>query len=157
MSVQRRLYGYVMSIIPNPTVADDIVQETASVLWLKFDKYEKGTDFAAWALAIARFQILNYMKKQKTYKKYFSQKTIETIENVISKTSKQEDGRIDALRSCIKKLKDDQRKLLYLRYEFGATLKSLSKRLSININTIYSRLSRIHINLLHCVMRKMAN
>ncbi|NLK41754.1 MAG: RNA polymerase subunit sigma-70, partial [Planctomycetes bacterium] len=42
---QRRIYGYVMTLVPNVSDADDIVQETASVMWTKFGEYEPGTDF----------------------------------------------------------------------------------------------------------------
>jgi RNA polymerase sigma-70 factor (ECF subfamily) len=155
MSAQRRLFGYVLSLVPNHTDADDIVQETVSIMWSKFGEYEPGTDFAAWALRIAHYRVLTYWKRKKMKEKKFSVGAIEAIKEVAESNTKQEDKRIDALRNCLKKLPERDRKILSLRYEVGATLKSVAERLDHNINTLYSTLSRIHIKLLNCIRRAM--
>ena len=150
---QRRIYGYVMATIPNPSEADDIVQETASLMWTKFDEYRAGSDFTAWAISIARFMILRYLRDQKTHRKRFSQKALEVIEQLESEDSANEDSRITRLRQCVQKLKGVERQILSLRYEEGTTLKNLAGRLGLNLNTLYSRLSKIHLKLLNCVKR----
>ncbi|MBN2514286.1 MAG: hypothetical protein JXB18_15210, partial [Sedimentisphaerales bacterium] len=90
MGVQRRLFGYVLSHIPNSSDADDIVQETVSIMWSEFDKYKTGTNFAAWALCIARYQILSYRKQITKKNRLFSSQAIEAIQNVAESTDNQE-------------------------------------------------------------------
>ena len=153
---QRRIYGYVMSKIPSPVDADDIVQETASLLWTKFDDYTPGTDFAAWAISVARFKVLRYLRDNKNYRTKFSEKTMEVIEQLEAAQAGDEDDRVEMLKQCIGKLGSEERKILELRYEEGATLRVLSGRVGININTLYNRLSKIHLVLLNCVKRTMA-
>lgn len=34
------------------------------VLWRKFDQFQEGTDFAVWAMSVARFCALNWRRKQ---------------------------------------------------------------------------------------------
>lgn len=156
MSVQRRLYGYVMSSIPNPSDADDIVQETVSIMWSEFDKFQPGTNFAAWALCIARYQILTYRKQITKKKRVFSEQAMEAIQEVAETTNHLEQERRKALQHCLEKLGEKERKILCFRYEIGATLRTVSERLNINNNTLYNVLGRIHITLLNCVRRNMA-
>lgn len=152
---QRRIYGYVMTAVPSPSEADDIVQDIASLMWTKFDEYRPGSDFTAWAISIARFKILRYLREQKTHRRKFSEKTLEVIEQLESQDVTNEDLRIDTLRRCIQKLKGAERRILSLRYDEGTTLKSLAGRLGLNVNTLYSRLSKIHLMLLNCIKRSM--
>lgn len=156
MSVQRRLYGYVMSSIPNPSDADDIVQETVSIMWSEFDKFQPGTNFAAWALCIARYQILTYRKQITKKKRVFSEQAMEAIQEVAETTNNLEQERQKALQHCLDKLGEKERKILSFRYEIGATLRTVSERLNINNNTLYNVLGRIHITLLNCVRKNMA-
>ncbi len=152
---QRRIYGYVMTLVPNVSDADDIVQETASVMWTKFSEYEPGTDFTAWAITIARYKVLSYLRSQKTRRKFFTEETMRVIEQVETKEDRRQSIRQDALEQCLRKLSHTERRILSIRYEQGATLKSLAGRLGLDINTLYSRLSKIHLMLLNCVKRVM--
>ena len=151
-AVQRRLCHYVISLVPDESAADDIIQETVSYMWKQFDEFEPGTDFVAWTFSIAKYRIFDYIKQQKRERKSFSPQTIQTLQEVIkSRSGKDEDHRMDALRNCLKKLPYKDRQLLVMRYEVDATLKNISQRIEQSINTIYNRLYRIRIALMNCV------
>ncbi|MBN2511493.1 MAG: sigma-70 family RNA polymerase sigma factor [Sedimentisphaerales bacterium] len=157
MSIQRYLYGFVLSLVANSSDADDIVQETVSVMWIKFDEFEPGTDFAAWAVSIARYRIMNYRQRMQTDKRRFSRHAVEAIDEIAASNKKKDDLRQDTLRQCMKKLSKRDQQVLYLRYEIGATLRNVAGRLGQNTNTLYSHLNRIHIALLHCIERMMSD
>jgi RNA polymerase sigma-70 factor (ECF subfamily) len=154
-ATQRRLYAYIVSLIADSSAVDDIIQETVTHMWKQFDEFEPGTDFAAWALSIAKFKIFNHIKDQQKKKRYFSSNTIQAIEEVAKEKSKKTDERLDALRKCIEKLSANDRQLLTLRYEIGASLKSVSQRVELSVNTLYSRLYRIRLALVSCVQKNM--
>ena len=153
--IQRRLFGYILSSIPNPSDADDIVQETASIMWSEFDKFQPETNFAAWALCIAHYQILTYRKQIKKKKRLFSEQAIEAIQKVAESTDNQEQERQKSLQLCLEKLSEKEKKLLYFRYEIGATLRAVSEQVNMNSNTLYSVLNRIHVLLLNCIRKNM--
>ena len=155
MACQRRLYGFVISLVPNWSDVDDIVQETVSVMWAKFDEFKPGTDFSAWALAIARYQVMSYRQRAKVNRRRFSDRTIDTISNLAISTTQEEQDRRDALRKCLDKLKAKDRGMLKLRYEVDTSIKSLADRIGLSVNTLYKSLSRIHIQLFNCVNRTM--
>jgi len=151
-----RIYSFIRSLMPNWSEADDLMQETTSVIWAKFDQFEIGTDFVSWALQVARYEVLNYLKKKKTDKLRFSDQAIEVIADQAVKTGEKADIRREALRHCLGKLKEKDRKLILLRYEIGATTQSVAKRIGRSVDAVYKALNAIHIQLLHCIRRTLA-
>ena len=57
-----------MSVLPNRTDVDDLLQETNLVLWREFESFEIGTNFTAWAYRIAHNQVLAWRKPVKEYR-----------------------------------------------------------------------------------------
>ena len=51
---ERELFRYVVALVPNVADAEDIVQQTALVLWEKFSAYDPGQPFTPWACRFAR-------------------------------------------------------------------------------------------------------
>lgn len=152
---QHRIYGFIMSFVGDWNEADDIYQETQGVLWRKFEHYVPGTDFLSWSFKIAHFQILSYMKKKKTLKKYFCQASLENLGEVAVSSSSESDMSIDALRKCVKKLPEKSRKLLSLRYQERASVSKIALRLQLSANTLYKTYHKIHAQLFQCVRRQL--
>ena len=80
---QNTIYGYIASHVPNYMDVDDIFQETSVELWEKFDDYEEGTNFLAWARAFARINVLRYRQKKGRDRLQFSDDIHELIEESI--------------------------------------------------------------------------
>ena len=57
------LLRYVMTMLPNRAIAEDIVQETAKNLWEKFDQSDQSQPFLPWARKFAYFETLNQRRK----------------------------------------------------------------------------------------------
>jgi RNA polymerase sigma-70 factor (ECF subfamily) len=54
------LRGYLLCLVPRWADAEEIFQRCTVLLWEKFDQFEPGTDFEAWACNIARAQVRNF-------------------------------------------------------------------------------------------------
>ena len=61
---EARIYGYIRSLVVHRADAEDLLQETASVLWQKFHEFQPGSNFLAWAMSIARFQVRHFRRKE---------------------------------------------------------------------------------------------
>ena len=46
-----RIKSFIFSLVPNTSDADDVMQETSRIIWEKFEEFEVGTNFLAWAFA----------------------------------------------------------------------------------------------------------
>lgn len=153
---ERRIYGYVRALIPNWSDVDDIIQETASVMWSKFDEFEKGTNFTAWALRIAHFQVLNYYKVHKNNRMYFSQHTIDSLSDKIASKNPNTDERLSILRKCLQKLQENEYSLIQMRYEPGSSTKTVSQQTGKELHVLYRLFNKIHAKLLMCIRRTVA-
>lgn len=149
---QQRIYGLILSLVPNWADADDLMQETTSILWRKFDEFEEGTNFAAWALKVARFQVLNYRKKQRRAKARLSEELYEQIaDRALEREPRELVNRREALSGCMEKLKEQDRELIQLRYEPGTSVKDVAEEVDRSIDAVYKALNRIHGQLLECI------
>ena len=62
------LRGFVLSLVSDFSLVDDIIQETFLTVTKKADDFERGTNFRAWVWTIARFRTLQLIQKQKPIK-----------------------------------------------------------------------------------------
>jgi RNA polymerase sigma-70 factor (ECF subfamily) len=153
---ERRIYAYILALIPRWTDADDLLQETCAVMWNKWDHYEPGTDFVAWALSIARFQVLNHIKKQRRARAHLSDEAFALLEDRIASRREDPDARLEALDACVAKLGERERELIRLRYEPGSSAQRVADRLGRSVQAVYKALDRIHSQLSLCVRRRLA-
>ena len=156
LSNERRIYGLIFSLVPDWADADDLMQEVSTVLWRKFGEFEPGTNFSAWALKIARFQVLAYRKKQRVERARLSDRTVEQLaDRALMRASEPVDGRREALKRCLGRLRDQDRQLIQLKYNPGATTKSVAETVGKSIHAVYKGLNRVHSQLLDCVTNSM--
>src|SRR5262249_1004253 len=118
--------------------------------------FEPGTDFAAWALSIARYQVLDFRKRQKRDRVRFSDQTVEMLADEMAMLDRAADARRDALEVCLTKLKPRDRELIQQRYQPGATTRGVADRVGHSIQAVYKALNRIHGQLLRCIRRTLA-
>lgn len=152
----RRIYAYILSIVPNVSDADDIMQETSAIMWRKFSDFKSDMSFVAWGLTIARYQIMSYLKKRKRSKVCFSEDLTKLLEKEAEKTLSEMDDRLDALKHCIKKLNLTDQDLLKLRYERNLTLQNIGAHISKSTRASFYSLSRIHKLLLRCIKGELS-
>ena len=155
---QRRLYAYILTLLPNRADADDVLQEASLVLWDKFDPGQPPDDFAAWGCRIAYFKVLDFYKKGRRARVRFSQAMLERVaETAIEQAAAlQLDERRDALNGCLEKLRPADRDLLARRFAQGETTASTAAKVGRSIDAVYKALAKIRQALFDCVTRALA-
>jgi RNA polymerase sigma-70 factor (ECF subfamily) len=156
MANQKRIYAFILGMVPNHEGAEDLFQETVLVMWSKFDSFTRGTSFTAWAITIAKYQILSRRKKHSRHSLQFSQTALELLQQESEHFVEQIDSRMQALRKCIRKLSQRDYELIKMRYEDEIAVKTIAERLSRSIQSIYKRLALIHDALVRCIRRTLA-
>ena len=155
MAGQRRIYTFILMLVPNSNDADDLMQEVASVMWSKFDDFEQGTNFAAWGVQIARYIVMNYRRTLKNTHIHFTDKFVDGIIDYAAESSVKRE-RLDMLKECIKKLSEANRQLIQMHYTQELTIKRVAESTGRSVNTLYKVMSRLHDSLLNCVRRNLA-
>lgn len=151
-----RLFGFLYSHVFNIADAEDLFQQVALVLWTKFDRFEIGTDFGAWAMQIADFTIKNFIRGKRRSKVYFSDEVMRRIADKYSSVSTtQVTRRVEALRGCLKKLSKPDLRLLDKCYGADVTIKQVARVEGRSPEAVYTALSRIRKVLLGCIERTL--
>lgn len=155
---ERRLYAYILTLVPSRADAEDILQEASLVMWDKFREHEPPADFAAWGCRIAYYKVLEFFKKSTRSKVRFSQAMLERVaETAIEHADAlQLDERREALAGCMEKLPARDRELLTRRFTEGATTQSTAESLGRSVDAVYKSLSKIRHVLFDCVHRTLA-
>ncbi|MBL9188887.1 MAG: sigma-70 family RNA polymerase sigma factor [Opitutaceae bacterium] len=152
---QRRIASLIFSLVPRGADADDLMQETCAVMWRKFGEFQPGTDFGAWALRIARFQVMGYYNRQRRAQARLSEETIEAVAGTITESRWETSERAEALRACVGQLKERDFDLVRRRYTAGETVDEIAANVGGTADAIYKALSRLHLRLLACVNAKL--
>ena len=153
-SNQSRIYAYILSFVINHNDADDIMQETSSTMWKKFEQFEAGTDFLAWGATIAYYKVLEYRKKRARDRKVqFCDEIFEQINICSADSCKDADLFFNELRACISNMPEVDVELVKKKYWEGLSVADISKRTGKTARAIYYNLGRIHKLLARCVKR----
>ena len=148
------LLSFIRSSVGDLATAKDILQEVNIILWKKSSRFEIGSNFKAWALKIARFQILgNYRDKQRS-RLVFDDDLITQFaaeaEQVDDDWENQQ--RLQALAICLKKLPTKQRELLEHRYNSEHTINDLAETLKSSASRLKMILLRARKSLRDCIL-----
>jgi RNA polymerase sigma-70 factor (ECF subfamily) len=154
---ERRIYAYILTLLPHRADADDVLQDASLVMWDKFDADRPPDDFVAWGCRVAYFKVLDFHKKN-TRRLRFSQALLERVaETAIEQADAlQLDERRAALTGCIEKLAARDRELLARRFAEGATTQSAAAESGRSIDAAYKALAKIRQALFDCVTRALA-
>ncbi len=148
---ERKLYRYVATLLSRPDDAEDVLQETARVLWQKFDQYRPSEPFLPWACAIARYEVLNYCQRERTRRKHFRPAVIDLLADARLKHDDLLEAQSRWLQECVQKLAEIDRQLIEQRYASEETLAALAAQLGRTPNSLYKSLQRLRRTLLECI------
>lgn len=152
---QRQMFAFILTLVPNRTDAEEVLQEANLVIWRKRDQFEPGTNFLHWANRVAYLEAMAYSRRRRRHWLWFDSELSENMAGVASEMSESLDKRIDLLQGCINQLPEKDRDLIQERYLNDNPVKSVAKVLGRSADAIYKALTRIRIVLHSCIERKL--
>lgn len=153
---QPRIHGFIFALVHDHQASAEILQDVSMVLWRKFDRFEPGTDFAAWAMSVARLTIFEWRRRQRKLPLPLDDDQLERLADQAVSVSCDHDARMDALRLCLGGLRPNDKNLLHMRYVTKEPMAQLAQGLGLSRMALYKRLNRIHGSLLACIQRRMS-
>jgi RNA polymerase sigma-70 factor (ECF subfamily) len=143
-------------MVHNRGNAEELAQETATLLWSKFDEYEEGTNFGAWAIAIARLKALEFLRKRKNTQKIFDDRFYDLVSEQAAKSSEGLSNHAEALKHCLEKLSEIQLKLLSMRFKKNLSIKKISQLTGRPLGSLYHYYSRLIRGLRDCINKRLS-
>jgi RNA polymerase sigma-70 factor (ECF subfamily) len=150
---QRRLYGYIVTLSPNRSDAEEIFSQTTLVLWQKWGDYDPTRNFLAWACGVARLEVLKYRDEPERRWEGLNEDVMDLLSEDRVHLQGMLDRRWQLLLRCMERLKEWQRRLLEICYAGSLSIKEVARRLGKTPNAVSSRLRRLRLALKGCVER----
>lgn len=155
---QGRIYAYILMLVKDRQLADDIFQDTfiKVIRTLKNGSYKEEGKFIQWAMRIAHNLIIDHFRKSKRLPVVDNNNDQYDLMDNISMTDASVEEQIitdqihEDLRKLIGFLPDEQREVLYLRLYAEMSFKEIAELTEVSINTALGRMRYALIN-----MRKM--
>lgn len=143
---ERAVRAFVYGLTRDLAAADDVVQETFLTITAKAADYEPGTNFAAWACAIARLKVLESRRATSR----FSDAACEVLAAAYEPPTEPDDILAIVL-SCLEKLSARSQELVRRRYFAAEKPAEIARRLGRSPNGVRVALAKVRASLRRCV------
>ena len=154
---QNAIHAFIYSLLPDPEFAMDVLQETNIQLWNDAHQYVDGTNFLAWACAIARFKVLENRRKTRRDRLIFDDQFVSCLAPEFAEDLFDADRapRLKALEDCMAELTERQRQLVRKRYHSGMSVAALAEIESMSPRGLSVSLHRIRKSLMLCIEKRL--
>ncbi len=142
------LHGVIFKMLEDRELAEDVLQEAFIKIWNNFSNYDssKGRLFT-WMLNITRNLTIDTIRSKGYKKQAKIQNSENTVNNISDKTNTAESFDAIGIRKHLTLLKNDQKEIIDLAYFGGFTQDEISKKLSIPLGTVKTRMRAAIIEL----------
>ena len=148
---EREILKYVVALVPNLGDAQEIVQQSAVVLWEKFDEYDRDRPFASWACRFALNVTRQWMDRRRRWKALLDNGLAEELAMRREQLRGEFDARLSHLGQCLDKLPDEQRGLVEDYYFQQIGVETLASQVQRSAEAVYKSLQRIRRQLRACI------
>jgi RNA polymerase sigma-70 factor (ECF subfamily) len=135
-----RVYRFVLRLVGNPTVAEDLISEVFLDVWRQADRFEGRSAVSTWMLAIARFKALSALRKKPDEE--LDEETAETIEDTADnpEVALGKKDKSTVLRQCLEKLSPEHKEIIDLVYYHEKSVEEVAEIVGIPENTVKTRM-----------------
>lgn len=152
---KNRVFTYILHIVKNKDLADDIFQETfvKAIMTIRQGRYAEHGKFSGWLTRIAHNLIIDYFRQEKV------ENTLSTDDEGADLLNRRDlcDGTVEDemvslqidedLRRLVMSLPDPQREVLVMRFYRNMSFKEIADATKVSINTALGRMRYAIINM----------
>ncbi|MEZ4701110.1 MAG: sigma-70 family RNA polymerase sigma factor [Rhodothermales bacterium] len=156
---QERIFGYLLGMVRDRSVANDLFQETflrvIRAMQNQRGSYAQQDRWLAWVMRIARNAALDYLRSRKKWQDVpdlgdddapsFWERL--PADGIAADELMHRGEQADWLQACIDRLPPEQREVLLLRHESEMTFKEIAQLTDCSINTALGRMRYALLNL----------
>lgn len=154
---QADLWAFIITQLPGSPDVSDVLQKTNLTLWKKQADFELGSNFRAWAMTIARFEVLAHLKKHNRGSwLVFNDELLATIADESPQAITPSASRLSQLEQCLQKLRPNHRELLNHRYQSKDGLETFARKCGRSVSSLSVTLHRVRATLRKCINEGLA-
>jgi RNA polymerase sigma-70 factor, ECF subfamily len=135
-----RVYRFVLRLVRDQTLAEDLISEVFLDVWRQADRFEARSAVSTWLLAIARYKALSALRKR----------TDEELDDDVAsaiedsgdspETAVAKKDKSAILRKCLTALTPEHREIIDLVYYHEKSVEEVAEIVGIPENTVKTRM-----------------
>ncbi len=147
---RRALLGYILAIVRNHHLAEDVYQETLMVLARQWAGYDAVHSFVSLAREVARRQALAALRRDQRAPLLLSDEALDALDTAFDSTAGSEPP-VAALDHCLERVPPFWKSIVRMRYWEAASVTEIAAALGRSVNTISVTLNRTRLRLADCI------
>lgn len=155
-AAQPTVSQFVASLVRDQWAVRDIVQNTSLALLNKFSDYDDARPFLAWALGVAKFEILGYRRDFARSRIVSDSDLLERYAQTWAELAPRLSEEANALQHCVGELKGRPRQVIELSYAQDQSSEAIGHKLNLTATNVRTILKRTREILKRCVERQLA-
>jgi RNA polymerase sigma-70 factor (ECF subfamily) len=153
-AAQPTISAFIRTLIPQYQQADEVLQRVAVTLVRKFDQYDPARPFGAWAIGVAKYEVLYYRRERATDRHLFGDALVDQLASRYELFAEEVDPVRDALQRCLEELKGRSKRVIELRYRRGLRSNAIAEEMALSAGAVRMLLCRVREKLRYCIERR---
>jgi len=134
-----RVFRYVLRMVNDRTLADDLVSETFFEVWQHANRFERRAKVLTWILAVARHKAIAAVRHRRVHEDLDQAHDVpDPAENAEALWFKADRTRV--IRHSLAKLSRSHREVLDLVYYHEQPIESVARIIGVPLNTVKTRM-----------------
>jgi RNA polymerase sigma-70 factor (ECF subfamily) len=135
-----RVYRFVLRLVANHAVAEDLVSDVFLEVWRNADRFQGRSAVTTWLLAIARFRALTALRR--TTHQELDDDLADSMEDPSDnpEMATQKQDRSEILRECLSELSANHREIIDLVYYHQKSIEEVAEIVGAPVNTVKTRM-----------------
>jgi RNA polymerase sigma-70 factor (ECF subfamily) len=152
---QPAVAAFVHAAIRESAAAKDVLQGTALALFRRFPEYDGARPFLAWALGVAKFQVLGFQRDEARSLIVFDTELLDKFTEAWAEQAPAVTQQSAALEFCLERMPARPRQILRWRYFEDLKSDEIARRLGSQSAAVRVTLQRLREQLRACVEKQM--
>jgi RNA polymerase sigma-70 factor (ECF subfamily) len=148
---QSTIAAFIHSLMPDFHQAEEVLQRVAVTLVRKFDQYDAQRPFAAWAIGMAKYEVLYYRRERATDRHLFDDEIVDRIAISYQRFVDDADPFREALERCLDQVDGRSKQALQLRYAQGLKSAAVAREMRLSSGAVRMLLCRVRQLLRACI------
>ena len=113
---QTAVAAFIRTLVPRRDESEELLQRTAVTLVRNFQEYDRHRPFVAWAIGVAKIEVLAYWREKASDRHVFDAALVEQLAEGYRRLAEDRSPVRDLLVQCIEELEGRAREAIRLRY-----------------------------------------
>jgi RNA polymerase sigma-70 factor (ECF subfamily) len=133
------IYNYLLRLVNEPAVAEEILQEVFLVMWQSAHRFREEAKVKTWLLRIAHHQAVSWLRR--AHAALWSNEELEADEHDHIEEHLARSWQIDQIRAVLAQLTPNHRAVIELTFVQGLSYAEIAGVMNCPIGTVKSRMS----------------